>query len=152
MRRALPTVAVLMAGVCVLTACSLFGGQGSSPGASPSASTGSKAPRPTASPSAGPRAVVTIAGVDVDGRNLTVGGFVSGVSESGGTCQYEVSSTTTGVVVKVTNDGVQNAQTTSCGSVQIPIGKFTRGSWQVVLKYSSAAATATSRALGVQIP
>ena len=97
-------------------------------------------------------AAVTIAGVDVDGRSLTVAGFVSGVSEGGGVCEFIVTSETTGAMVKVQNSGIENVRDTSCGSVQIPIEKFARGAWSTTLEYSSSSTKVTSKPLKVLIP
>lgn len=97
-------------------------------------------------------AAVTIAGVDVDGRSLTVAGFVSGVSEAGGVCEFIVTSATTGAVVKVQNSGIENVRDTSCGSSQIPIEKFARGAWSTTLEYSSTSTKVTSEPLKVLIP
>jgi hypothetical protein len=119
---------------------------------SPTGSGSVPSQRPTPSASSSSQAVVTIAQVSVDGRTLTVGGFVSGVSESGGACVFLISSTSTGVVVRATSDGVSNSGTTSCGSQDVPIAKFTRGAWNVVLDYTSPKLSLTSSALAVQIP
>jgi len=37
-----------------------------------------------------PSAIVTIASVDVDGRNVTVGGFVTQISEEGASCRFDI--------------------------------------------------------------
>jgi hypothetical protein len=148
------TAALVVASLIALSACtpdfSGTSGGGSSPRTTPSTSTPDGGPDPAST--AAVTAAVTIAGVDVDGHNLTVAGFVSGVSESGGTCEFVVSSSTTGVVQKMSNSGEVNVKTTSCGSLKFPIADFTRGGWNVVLNYSSPTSQVSSQPLETIVP
>jgi len=93
-------------------------------------------PKPTAS---GIVPAVTVAGVDVDGLTVSASGFVAGVSEDGGTCSFGFTSDA-GQTASVSSTGIVNVDTTSCGLVQLPISDFSRGSWTVVLTYTSLAA------------
>jgi hypothetical protein len=97
-------------------------------------------------------AFVTIAQVTVDGGNLAVGGFVTGLSESGGACTFLISSTSSGAVVKVKSTGIQNSATTSCGTQLVPIAEVPRGAWTVVLDYSSSDLDVKSAAVKVEVP
>jgi len=135
---------------CVFVPAEDSGGSQSGAPGSGGGSNSSGMPSPELSSS--PSAAVTIAGVDVDGRNLTAAGLVSGLSESGGTCEFVIFSPSTGVAVKVSRIGVQNVRSTSCGSVQAPIEKFSRGNWNVVLNYTSNSEKASSVPLVVHIP
>jgi hypothetical protein len=83
-----------------------------------------------------PAAVVTIAAMDVDAANVTLAGMVTLVEEDGGTCTF-VATSTAGVTVERETSGIANVSSTSCGSVQIPAAEFARGSWEVVVRYSS---------------
>ena len=152
MRRAWLFGALAMASVLMVSSCTVSAPDGVSSDRPTPHSSSNTGNTPEAKPSSGPSAAVTIAGVDVDGRNVTVAGLVSGVSESGGSCEFAVSSTSTGVVVQVINTGLENVQTTSCGSAQIPIEKFTRGSWRTVLTYTSPTTHVSSPAITVEIP
>ncbi|WP_157372832.1 hypothetical protein [Agromyces sp. Root81] len=96
--------------------------------------------------------VVTVAGVDVDGTTVSVSGFVSGVVESDGVCTFILTSTVDGATVTRENDGAADAANTTCGTVQLPITEFTRGTWTVELDYSSGQATTTSETVELEIP
>jgi hypothetical protein len=95
-------------------------------------------------------AVISVAGVDVDGQHVSVSGYVSGIVEDGGVCTF----TFTGVEAErtVTNASVANVSTTSCGLVQIPTSELARGSWQITLSYSSSSFSTTSQPLSLEIP
>jgi len=109
----------------------------------------------TAAPSEEPApadAVVTLAGVDVDGQNVTVAGLVTGVIEDGGTCTFVMTSGTSGGVVEATSVGIANVSNTVCPTAQSPIASFTKGPWNVVLDYASDAMTLSSAPLTLEIP
>jgi len=108
--------------------------------------------KPNATPTPTPtrEAVITVAGVDADGLNASASGYVSGVVEDGGVCTF----TFTGVEgeTTATSTGAANPSTTSCGFVQVPIGDLARGTWQVVLTYSSDAFIVSSAPTTLEIP
>ena len=97
-------------------------------------------------------AVVSIAGIDVDGLHLTVGGLVTLVAEDGGTCEFELTSVVSGAKVDAQAHGVANGTNTSCGSMQIPVSQLSRGSWNVALRYTSARLELTSDSTPVEVP
>lgn len=107
---------------------------------------------PTPKNTFGPTAAVTIAGVDVDGRNVTVAGLVAGVSEAGGNCRFVFSAALTGAHVEAATTGKDNGSNTSCGATQIPIEQMSKGPWSVVLHYSSNAMTLDSVSVKLEIP
>lgn len=107
---------------------------------------------PAAEETAEPVAVVSIAGVDVDGLGVTVGGFVSGSDSDGGRCVFELVSETTGQTAQAETAGIANGQSTSCGSAQLPTSELGRGSWSVTLRYTSPAYTLVSEPLLMEIP
>jgi hypothetical protein len=109
---------------------------------------------PTQTPTAGsgPTAQITIAGVDVDGLHLTVGGFVTLVAEDGGSCTFTLTSEVSGANVTAATEGVANGTNTSCGSTQVSLSSLTRGSWKVVLTYSSTAFKLASAPTEVEVP
>lgn len=96
-------------------------------------------------------AVMSFAGVDVDGTQVSAAGYVQGLLENGGSCTFTF--TGLGDPVTVTSEGVADSSTTSCGTVSVPIAQLPSGSWSVTLSYTSAAAgTLTSSALTVEVP
>ncbi|TDW30691.1 hypothetical protein EDD25_2461 [Cryobacterium psychrophilum] len=95
-------------------------------------------------------AVISVAGVDVDGLNVSASGYVSGTIEDAGICTF----TFTGLEseTSATSTGRANASTTSCGFVQVSMSDLARGSWQVVLAYSSETLTVSSQPMTLEIP
>jgi hypothetical protein len=94
-------------------------------------------------------ATLSIATVEPDG-SVTLGGFVSSVSEDGGTCLF----TLTGAGGKLTksSEGLENVGTTGCGTVSFASADVSRGTWTAVLTYDSRSTRATSNAMDVQVP
>ncbi|HEV7567562.1 MAG TPA: hypothetical protein VGO31_16565 [Microbacteriaceae bacterium] len=136
--------------IAALTACTPPQ-TGASSRASSSVSTASDTPIASATPDP-VNAVVVIAGVDLDGKHVSVSGYVSGLIEEGGSCLFSVTPKNGGAAVTIPNTGIKNVMNTSCGTVQSPIANFTRGSWSVVLKYTSGKTSVTSGAVEMEIP
>ena len=110
-------------------------------------------PTPTATETpGGPSAVVSLAGVDVDGLHLTVGGFVTVVAEDGGACAFDLTAVVSGAKVSAATVGAANGSNTSCGSTQIPVTQLTRGTWNVVLHYTSTKYDLVSEPMKVEVP
>ena len=108
---------------------------------------------PTPTPDAQPiNAAVTVAGVDVDGQHVSVSGFVEGVIEAGGDCQFVLTPASGATPLIVSSTGIKNVTTTSCGTQQVPIASFSQGQWSVVLKYSSSRASVASAPVEMEIP
>lgn len=97
-------------------------------------------------------AVVSIAAVDADGQTVSVAGFVQGVIQSGGVCTFTLSPRNGGAAVTVTSTGSANVTTTTCGTQQIAIGRFTSGAWTATLSYQSSQTRVTSQPVEVEIP
>lgn len=139
----------------VLAVVILAGCTAQSPDAS-NASTGtpvSSTPTPSATATAsGPFAIVSLAGVDVDGFHLTVGGFVTVVAEDGGACEFDLTAVVSGAKVSAATVGTANGSNTSCGSAQIPLTQLTRGSWNVVLHYTATKYDLVSEPMKVEVP
>ena len=110
-------------------------------------------PSPSSTPSGSPAAtaVVSLAGVDLDGGNVSIAGYVSGVIEEGGTCTFTLTPDSGAAPVTVSTTGIENVRTTSCGTAQVPIDRFARGGWSATLAYSSPANTLTSAPLKLEI-
>ncbi|WP_308468121.1 hypothetical protein [Rathayibacter soli] len=90
--------------------------------------------------------------MDVDGQHVTASGYVSGVVEDGGTCVFTFKGATTSESVIVDSTGKADRMSTSCGSVQVPIARFGRGSWSAVLGFTSGNRVVESTPLAVEIP
>ncbi len=99
-----------------------------------------------------PFAAVTLAGVDVDGVNFTVGGFIGEVDEGGGTCTFVLTSVLSNAKVSVATTGVENGATTSCGSAKVPMTELSKGPWTVQLDYKSRTTDVNSPPLKVELP
>lgn len=96
-------------------------------------------------------AVMTFAGLDVDGTQVSAAGYVQGLIENGGACTFTF--TGVGAPVVVPAEGIADSRTTSCGTVAVPVDQLPSGTWSVTLSYTSAAAgTLTSTALTVEVP
>lgn len=149
--RPLTAVAALIA-VVAIAGCTMDpSSTGSAPSPHPSATSS-----PTGSPDdsqlgATMQAVMVVAGVDVDGKNVTVSGYVAGILEAGGECTYSFVGNTT--VPSVESAGVADRNSTSCGSVQAPFDEFTRGTWKATLTYTALSGrTTVSEPLTMEIP
>lgn len=107
---------------------------------------------PVATPTPLPvEAVMVIASVDMDGANVSVSGYVAGVIEEAGSCVYVLSNGND--EVRVPSEGAADRSQTSCGTVQVPIGQVSRGSWTAALEYSSPTTPkVVSSPLTVEIP
>lgn len=97
-------------------------------------------------------AVISIASVDADGQTVSVAGFVQGVIEAGGACTFTLTPRDGGPAVTVASTGAENVTTTTCGTQQIAIGRFTSGAWTAELSYRSTDARVTSQPVEVEIP
>lgn len=114
---------------------------------------------PTAKPSAtdpeagaiNGSARITLATVDPETGDLLVGGFVSGVIEDGGDCQFIVTGGS-GESVTIHNTGVVNNGSTSCGSTTVTKSRVPAGSSTVVLRYVGVKREAVSEAVEVDAP
>lgn len=141
---------VALLAVC-LTGCTVP--DGSDQNGSPSAAFSTAPQQPdktTPGPTATPQAVIVVAGADLDGLNVSASGYVAGVVEDGGTCTFVF--TRPEQRLESSRESVSNVTTTSCGFVQVPIAQFTKGTWQVVLTYTSGALTVTSPPTDLEIP
>jgi hypothetical protein len=105
---------------------------------------------PQATTGGGVDVVVTYSGYDDDAQVLEVDGFVSGVVESGGTCQLDV--TRAGRTVSVDHPAEPDASTTQCGALTIDRDQLGEGSWSAVLSYRSATSTGAADAVEVDVP
>lgn len=136
-----------------LSACA-YGGSGElvTEGTSPAPLASAELEKPSHSsvPVVPSEAVISVAGVDVDGQHVSASGYVSGIVEDGGLCTF----TLTGFENErtATSPAIANVSTTSCGFVQVPMADLFKGSWQIVLTYTSESLTVSSPPLSLEIP
>jgi len=96
-------------------------------------------------------ALVSLAGVDPSTGAVVVGGFVSGIVETGGICTFRITRNSTEVLSRSTT-GTSNADNTSCGSVEIPSGQLAAGLYAATLTYENARGRAVSSPAPLEVP
>lgn len=93
--------------------------------------------------------VMTYSGWNASARKVMVGGYVTGVIESGGTCT--VTLTHAGARVTASGPARPDASTTACGALTVPGSSLTSGTWKAVLSYASKASAGTSSAVDIDV-
>jgi hypothetical protein len=132
-----------------LSGCTAGGVIGLPGSPDPSSTTATVTSTPT--PTTEPEAVIVVASVDADGKAVTTSGYVNGIIEDGGSCAFVLTSVASSVTTTTT--GQADRSTTSCGQGSTPIGELSRGSWNVVLTYTSLSQrTVVSQPVSVEIP
>lgn len=133
-----------------VTAPNLTGPSDSSQGTQPSERSETSEPFPDS------EAIISVAGVDVDGLHVSASGYVSGIIENEGLCTFVFTSDdgADGLAAErtVTATAAANVTTTSCGLVQMPMTEFAAGTWSLVLTYASDTLTVTSAPTTLEIP
>jgi len=109
-------------------------------------------PTPTPTASIKVAALMTIASVDVDGKNVSMSGYVSGLVTDKGKCTFTATNQVTKASIEIVGTAVSNVTTTSCGTSAEPIGSFTKGGWSVELHFTSGTIDVTSEPLTLEIP
>ena len=100
-------------------------------------------PKPTNNTQSATPITITTAGLN--GKNVEVRGYISGIVQEGGTCTYTF--TGNGTVVK-TSSGVADVSTTNCG-ISVPRTSLPGNSWKVLISYKSGATSASSSAQSI---
>lgn len=91
--------------------------------------------------------IITYAGQYDDG--IEVGGYVSGIFETGGTCTLDLQ---LGSQKKsVTVNAQRNANAVDCPVMIISRGALSAGKWQATITYESPSATGTSEIKNVEV-
>ncbi|WP_426519792.1 hypothetical protein ACPPVQ_06445 [Diaminobutyricibacter sp. McL0618] len=145
------TIAACALVTLALAGCTAGGGGEPVGSSGPSATGGTATPSPTPTPTSAPEAVIVVASVDADGKAVTTSGYVNGIIEDGGSCAFTLTSGTSSVTT--TTVGRADTSTTSCGQGITPIEKLSRGTWKVVLTYTTVAQiTVDSEPMSVEIP
>ncbi|MFF1878077.1 hypothetical protein [Leifsonia sp. NPDC058230] len=151
--RILRSSALVAALACALALAGCTGaGQDASNDSAQSASPNSSVEAtPTPSPSSTIEPVIVVAGVDVDGKNVSVSGYVSGTIQSQGECTFTFTHETASPVT-VTHEVTADRDSTSCGTSQVPIASFTRGTWKVTLAFDVEGKQYTSQTNTLEVP
>jgi hypothetical protein len=94
--------------------------------------------------------VVTYWHWDGDGGAVEAAGFVDAWVEDGGTCSLTL--TRDGTVLSGDGPALSDANTTSCGTLRVPVAAGNGGDWQAVLAYESPAGRSSSEPFTVTVP
>ena len=94
--------------------------------------------------------LITYADWDDASASVQAAAAVSGVIEDGGTCTLELSSGPD--AASASGTGVADAASTSCGGLQVARADLGSGTWQAVVRYSSATSSGTSDPTEVVVP
>jgi hypothetical protein len=78
---------------------------------------------------------ITYSGADDATQGVTVGAYVAGLIEDGGTCAMTL--TLDGKSASAESAGLADASTTSCGQLLVPFSELSAGTWAVEVTYAS---------------
>lgn len=92
---------------------------------------------------------VISAWVQDENGNIRINGFVQGVIERDGTCEYSLIKG--GEKVSESRNGMINAQDTTCGQVIVNKGKLSTGQWQTTLRYTSSTSEGVSNEAIIEV-
>lgn len=131
-------MATVLLALIALTSCAPDGGADLMPGSSSGKEVNSEfeVGDGEGEASLAPEAVVSVAGVDVDGLNATVGGFVTQSIREGADCLFTLAQGEQ--IVERETKAIFNRSGTSCGTIQIPIDELHRGTWKVTLSVDAS--------------
>ena len=79
--------------------------------------------------------IIVTVGQEDDTKNVTARGLIPGIFESGGTCTLTL--TKGGQSVSGSNPAVVDAQSITCGQLEVDRSKLSSGTWSAVISYSS---------------
>lgn len=86
--------------------------------------------------STGKKTVQMVASADISGDVLYIRGGINNSVEYSGTCYAQLTGPN-GESVRKDTTLLQSAATTDCKTIQVNTSELTKGSWKLVLKYSS---------------
>lgn len=104
----------------------------------------------TVDPGTNKRSLQLTGNADVSNGTVSIRGGINNSVEYNGTC-YASLSGPNGQTVRKDTTLLQNATTTDCATIQIPVSELSKGQWNITLNYSSDESTGTSNAFTVQI-
>jgi hypothetical protein len=94
--------------------------------------------------------VVTYSSWDDSAERIEVGGFISGVVESSGTCRLTVTREDKTAIAEAAAE--PDASTMACGALTVDGSELSPGKWSAVLSYQSATSTGAAEAVTVEVP
>lgn len=106
-----------------------------------------QAEQPSAKKSVQP--VISFWGQSQPGADLEIGGFVPGVIEDGGKCLLRLEKQ--GKRVEASLDGKKDASSTSCSVFTVQSTQLSKGTWDIVLDYSSSTSSGTSQPVTIEV-
>lgn len=104
----------------------------------------------TVTPGSAATLVVTYSGWNTDTSAVEVGGFVPGISESGGSCTLTL--TKGGETATATAPVDAEPSQTTCGALAVPGSELAPGTWSAVVTFDSSGSHAESAAVEVAVP
>lgn len=97
-----------------------------------------------------PAAVISVAGVDADGVNVTASGYVSQAGQGELKCSFTFTQGENEVVIGTT--ATPDHSGASCGAVEVPVAELQRGTWELVLSVQGAGLEITPDSMMVEVP
>lgn len=94
---------------------------------------------------------LTLASVDPNSGDVLVGGYVAGLVEAGGTCDFILTRESTGIEIVVSTTSVDNVDTTSCGSAVVKANRVVSGTYSLILKYTHKGGYASSAPVQIEV-
>lgn len=86
---------------------------------------------------------------DRDSKNLFINGFVPSIVEADGICQLTLQKD--GQAKTQSKDARPDAQTTTCGVLEIAYSDLSKGTWDATLTYSSSLSSGTSETVRIEV-
>lgn len=96
------------------------------------------------------QAVISVAGVDVDGLNASAAGYITQVIRDGLQCEFTF--TQGGASVVRTAVSIADRSGSSCGVVSVPTAELQRGTWEVKLLVTGADRDIAPDMLTMEVP
>lgn len=87
---------------------------------------------------------------DISNNTLYVRGGINNSVEFNGTC-YATLTGPGGQSIRKNTTLLQNASTTDCMTIQVPVSELSKGKWNITLNYTSSDSTGTSNAYSIEI-
>lgn len=96
------------------------------------------------------QAVISVAGVDIDGLNASAAGYVTQVIQDGLQCEFTFTQGESSVVRTAVS--VVDRSGSSCGVVSVPVTELQRGTWEVKLLVTGADREIAADTLTMEVP
>jgi ABC-type molybdate transport system substrate-binding protein len=94
--------------------------------------------------------VVTYSGWNTVANDAEVAAYVQSLQPAGGNCTLTM--TLAGTTRTASKAASTDVSTTQCGTVAIPAGQLSTGTWTATVSYKSATASGVSAPVTIQVP